>query len=252
MIAYRTPVRFERPAIEVVDVTSRRADLARRREVKFTLWRPDLGALRRLLEGSGRRLVYNQSVSTVRSVYFDDAKLSSCRANLAGLGRRRKLRIRWYDCPLPRGEFFLEIKWRDNRVTGKHRLAVRSSPTLWTLPYRTILAALAEVVPEPYRPVLFACSEPVLLIEYRREHFVSREWPLRVTLDYGVIYYDQAGKRRVSTSFGRRHEGLVVVEGKVPVGREQELREFLHPFSARAQRCSKYVHGCRMFGLIHE
>ncbi|MCR4412437.1 MAG: hypothetical protein NUV77_08450, partial [Thermoguttaceae bacterium] len=157
---------------------------------------------------------------------------------------------RWYDSPLPQGEFFLEIKWRDNRVTGKHRLAVRSSPGLWTLPYRTILAELARAVPEPYRNVLFAYSEPVLLVEYRREHFVSREWPLRATLDYGIVYYEQSGRRCLSLSFGQPHEGLVVVEGKVPVGREDELRGFLQPFSARVQRCSKYVHGCRRLGLI--
>jgi hypothetical protein len=240
----------ECPAIEVFDVTSRRADLARRREVKFVLSRPDLDSLRRLLEGSGRRQVYNRAVSTVRSIYFDDVRLSSCQANLAGLGRRRKLRIRWYDSPLPQSEFFLEIKWRDNRVTGKHRLAVRSSPGLWTLPYRTILAELARAVPEPYCNLLFVYSEPVLLVEYRREHFVSREWPLRATLDYGIVYYEQSARRCLSMSFGQRHEGLVVVEGKVPVGREGELLAFLQPFSARVQRCSKYVHGCQMLGLI--
>jgi hypothetical protein len=44
--------------------------------------------LRRLLEVNGKRQVYNREVSVVRSVYFDDARLSACRANLDGLGRR--------------------------------------------------------------------------------------------------------------------------------------------------------------------
>jgi len=95
-------------------------------------------------------------------------------------------------------------------------------------------------------------SEPTLLVQYHREHFVAYERPLRVTLDYGIAYYDQTGKQRICTSFGRRHEGLVVLEGKLPAGHEPALRSFLHPFAARLNRCSKYVHGCQLLGLVGE
>ncbi len=82
-------------------------------------------------------------ISTVNSVYFDDAALSTCQANLDGLGRRNKVRIRWYDTPQPGHSFFFEIKWRDNRVTGKHRLQMRASERLSELSYDTILASLS-------------------------------------------------------------------------------------------------------------
>jgi len=252
MIANYAPVRERHPAIEVIDVGSSRADLASRRELKFTVSAAHLDPLRQLLEGNGQRQVYNREVSVVHSLYFDDVNLSACRANLSGLGQRRKLRLRWYDRPLPGKECFLEIKWRDNRTTGKHRRFLRSCETLWTLPYQTILAQIAAAVPERYLPTLWQYSEPTLLVEYHREHFVAFEQPLRVTLDYGITYYDQTGKQRICTSFGRRHEGLVVLEGKLPAGCGRELRSFLHPFAARVNRCSKYVHGCQMWGLIRE
>jgi SPX domain protein involved in polyphosphate accumulation len=131
----------------VIDAGSARADLKSRKELKFTLPRGDVQKIRTLLERSARRQVHNHAVSTVYSVYFDDARLSACRANLDGLCRRTKLRLRWYDSPQPGHEFFFEIKWRNNRVTGKHRLQLRSSHRLAELRYSTILANLAAALP---------------------------------------------------------------------------------------------------------
>lgn len=248
----RAPALRGEGAFALVDVTSYRVDLARRREVKFVLFHPDVGALGRILEANGKRQVYNREVSCVRSVYFDDPQLSACRANLDGLGRRCKLRLRWYDRPLPGHECFLEIKWRDNRITGKHRLHLRSTAVLGAMPYSAIVSNLAAVLPEKYLPTLLRYSQPTVLVEYQREHFASPDRRLRVTIDYGLVYYDQTGRQRISTSFGRADEGLVVLEGKVPVGCDHELRPFLHPLSGRIVRCSKYVHGCQMLGLIGE
>jgi hypothetical protein len=60
------------------------------------------------------------------------------------------------------------------------------------------------------------------------------------------------GRQNISTSFARKMEDFIVVEGKTPVGREGELRRWFHPYSPRAGRCSKYVHGCCQLGLIRE
>ncbi len=252
MIAIQAPSCTQAPTLELVDVDSHRLDLARRRELKFTLYHPDLGSLRRLLEGNGKRQVFRRNVSTVRTVYFDDALLSACHANLDGLGKRRKLRLRWYDSPLPGTECYLEIKWRDNRVTGKHRMHLRASEMVGNWTYKTLWARLATVVPQQHLPTLFQFPEPVLLVEYQREHFVSIDGHLRVTLDYDIAYFDQTGKQRISTSFGLRHDGLVVLEGKTPIGYENQLRMFLRPFSGRVTRCSKYTQGCQKFGLVRE
>lgn len=107
-------------------------------------------------------------------------------------------------------------------------------------------------MPDRVRPTLLRYSEPTVLVQYQREHFISADRRLRVTLDYGMVYYDQTARQRISTSFGLHHEGLAVLEGKIPIGYERELRWFLHPIAARITRCSKYVHGCRMLGLIDD
>jgi SPX domain protein involved in polyphosphate accumulation len=221
-----------------------------RKELKFTLPQADVDKLRILLEGNARRQVHSDEVSLVHSVYFDDPQLSTCRANLDGLGRRNKVRLRWYDRPLPGEEFFFEIKWRENRITGKHRFQVRAGEPIGCLDYRTLVATLTDALPEGCRAMLARYCEPTVLVRYRREHFVSRDQALRATVDYDICYFDQTGKRRISTSFVRRNEGLVVLEGKTPPGRERELRRLLHPLGARVGRCSKYVDGCQMLGLI--
>jgi hypothetical protein len=239
-----------KPAVEILDEDSIRADLARRCELKYLLQNPDLEALRKLMDCNGRRQVFNRQTSGVHSVYFDDFRLSSCKANLEGIGHRQKLRVRWYDTRLPRNECYIEIKWRESLVTGKHRLRLRCDNDLGEMTYREIYDLLCGVMPEKYLPTLLMYCEPTLLVQYRREHFVSPDGRMRVTLDYDMVYYDQTGKQRISTCFGKHHQGFAVLEGKIPVDCENKLRSFIYPFAGRFLGCSKYVHGCRMCGLI--
>lgn len=250
MIANLDNARESAPFV-VIDQGASRKDLASRREVKFALSHMDVGKLRSLLQTNCRRLIHNHRVSVVRSIYFDDFQLSACRANLNGVGLRRKLRLRWYDALNPAQDFFFEIKWRDNRVTGKHRLQFRTERPLASLPYTQIRKNLESTLPEHLQCELIRYSEPVVIVQYNREHFTTDDG-IRITLDYDLTYYDQTGRHLISTSFPRRLDGLVVLEGKTPIGRERELRNWLHPFAPRVGRCSKYVHGCCQLGLIRE
>ena len=217
--------------------------------MKFTLPDMDVGKLRVLLAANCRRLIHNNRVSVVRSVYFDDARLSACFANLDGMGLRRKMRIRWYDSLRPGTDFFLEIKWRDKRVTGKHRLQIKSATPLAELTWPEIRQQLERIMPEHLQQYLQRYYDPIVIVQYEREHFATDDG-LRITLDYNLTFFDQLGRQRISTAFPRRLAGLVVLEGKTPVGREAELQRWLYPFSPRATRCSKYVQGCGILGLI--
>lgn len=233
----------------LVDTGESRVDLTSRREVKFAIEGIDIGKLQRLLETNCQRQIHGDQVSLVRSIYFDDAQLSACRANLDGHGRRRKLRLRWYDSLLPGNSFFVEVKWRDNRVTGKHRLEFHSEAPLATLSYQRIRYNLEQSMPEHLLRDVLISYDPVVIVEYKREHFVTSDG-LRLTLDYDITYYDQAGRTHITAQFPRRVDRLTVLEGKTPIGRESELQHWLHPFTPRASRCSKYVLGCQQIGRI--
>ena len=237
-------------AFRVVEDDVVRTDLASRREVKYVFPCGDVAKLRGLLNGSGRRLVHNKPVSTVRSIYFDDVQLSACRANIDGVSRRKKVRLRWYDSLAPGQDLFFEIKWRNNRITGKHRLQLQTQQPITDLPYRQIVDELLGVLPASFVGELLPSNEPIVIVEYKREHFESREANLRATLDYDLAFYDQTGKRHISTAFPYRLPNVVVLEGKFPVGCEQDLKNLLHPLSPRIAPFSKYVHGCHLLGLL--
>ena len=241
-------------AFQVLDEGSLRSDLARRREIKVLFRGADLAKLRRAVEGYCRRQTYNEDhqVSTVRSIYFDDPRFSACRANLDGLARRRKVRLRWYDTLWPEHDFFFEIKWRENRTTGKHRLQMRSRQPLHGMPYKRIFSELMRALPDECAHELMVYGDPTALIEYKREHFVAAtdNGFLRMTLDYDLAVYNQIGKSFISTSFAHRAQDFLLLEGKVPVGRELELMRVLNPLRARVDSCSKYVLACRMLGLV--
>ncbi len=236
--------------LSLIDQSEARRDLAERRETKFVFEDTDVKTIRSLLQGSSKRLVHNRPVSIVRSIYFDDVSLSACHANLDGLGQRRKLRLRWYDQMKPGLDCYLEVKWRKNRVTGKHRMHIKSNIEVGGLSYRRLYEELISVVPERLVADVVQYNEPVVIVEYKREHFASIDGRLRSTIDYDLKYYDQTGKQAISLSFPQCKPDFVVLEGKTPVGNESELREMFYPLQLRAQRCSKYVYGCAMLGLV--
>lgn len=236
--------------LSLIDESETRRDLAERRETKFVFTHTDVRTIRALLQGSSKRLVHNRPVSVVRSIYFDDVRLSACHANLDGLGQRRKLRLRWYDEMKPGMNCYLEIKWRESRVTGKHRMRIMSNTPIGDLSYRQLFEELIAVVPERLVADVVQYNQPVVIVEYKREHFASTDGRLRSTIDYDLKYYDQTGKRAISLRFPQSKPDLIVLEGKTPVGSESELKEMFYPLQLRAQRCSKYVHGCAMLGLV--
>jgi len=227
-----------------------------RNEVKFVLPGADVGALRKMLEARGQRLSFGKnhsdgpalvSTSTVRSVYFDDWQRTACRANLDGLGVRRKMRLRWYDHLLPQHDLVLEIKWRKHRATGKHRLHLHSDQPLGAFSYGALRTELLRLAPDEFIASLWESPEPVVLVEYQREHFAFPDGDIRMTLDYALAFYDQFAKNSLAVRFPRHLRELAIVEVKGPIGAERELREALGPFAARVGGFSKYVAGCQQF-----
>ena len=227
-----------------------RADLATRREAKFSLHGMDVGRLRSLLSGQLRAQVHNERVSVVRSVYFDDAVFSACHANLDGVALRRKVRIRWYDSLKPGKSFFFEIKWRNNRISGKHRWEIAADIPLVDIPLKTAREHLQKLLPDEHQANSIGYSEPIMLVEYQREHYVSLDQKFRFTIDYDVKFYDLFGRRSLSFSFPASYESFLVLEAKFPPGCDSELRNLLYPFAPRIGSSSKYVQGCRLLGFV--
>lgn len=230
------------------DETAQRSDLARRGETKFTFDREDAAVVRAVLRRAATPLVYAGPVSVVRSVYFDDAELGACRANLDGLGARNKFRVRWYDRVQPDGDCWFEIKWRRSLATGKHRFRVPASAELGRAPLLEWPRALQAAAPARFAPLLDKMQQAVTVVEYRREHFALGD--ARFTLDYDLRFYPLMGRRRLALRFAERLPSPVVVECKAPLGGDHREQRVLRPLRARPVRFSKYVTACQRLGYI--
>ncbi len=236
------------------DEGEQRSDVRERTESKFVMPGADIGTIRQILLNRFQRQIHNERVSTVRSLYFDDPRFSACHANLDGLDSRRKVRVRWYDSLLPQHEFYFEIKWRENKLTGKHRLRLRAERPLHEMNFREMQNQLMNILPTGFQTRFLRNIEPVLVVEYHREHFVSqdpiRAAGVRLTLDYDLKFYDQTGRRNLRMDFGRRLQDFVLIECKVPSGFAVRPESFFSPLKLRVESCSKYVLGCKTLELV--
>ncbi|MEQ1903286.1 MAG: polyphosphate polymerase domain-containing protein [Pirellulaceae bacterium] len=238
----------------VEDQGEKRSDLRKRTESKFLIPGADIESIRQILKQRFEPQTHGHKFSTVRSLYFDDPRLSACRANLEGLDGRRKVRIRWYDSPKPQHEFFFEVKWRENKLTGKHRLRMNAERPLHQWTFRQLQQQLNTVLPEKFQSRFLRNIEPVLIVEYRREHFVAiestRATDVRLTLDYDLKFYDQTGRSGLNLDFGRRMLDFALIECKVPSGFSVRTETLFSPLKLRIGSCSKYVAGCQTLDLM--
>ena len=237
-------------AITRLDDGPPRPDLDTRRELKFVFTGHDVATLRRQLLQTCRPIFHAGPVSTVRSVYFDDPVLGNCRANLDGIGLRHKTRLRWYDRRTPADRFYLEVKWRRHRVCGKHRVHLGSNRPPGESSFRQLHSTLRRHLPEPYHSCLASDTEPVVLVEYRREHFARRDGTARLTLDYDLRFFPQLGHRRINHRFAESLPGVVLIEWKSGAAHVHSIPSTLKPLRVRATRFSKYAIGCQRLGYV--
>jgi hypothetical protein len=223
---------------------------AQRREMKFVFDGSCVDALRDVLEVNARRVAFGDGpVSNVNSIYFDDARLSSAAESLAGVSRRVKLRLRWYDEKFARQRLFFEVKRRSGQVISKDRTPLDAPEVIDRIPYDDLLAWLGQALaPEPaawlnLRPI------PTTIVSYQREHFRDRDSSIRITLDYQIEAYTQLGLQRPARRSGVALDRLAVVEVKTLAADEHNVRRLLFPLKPRLARCSKYVHCCLANGL---
>lgn len=237
-------------AMRLLDAPEDDGVTALRIETKYAVPHADTGKLRTILAANCRRIVHAGEVSHVHSIYFDDWRLTAARENLGGADRRTKIRLRWYDTPVAGRRVFLEFKRRINRMIAKERFALESPFPVGGMDFDELHRGIAPLLPERFAALWALRGDPIVVNTYRREHFAVPGTPLRLTLDYDVVCYEQAGRRGFDLRHGFALDGYTVIEAKAPSGRETELPRILHPLRLRVTRSSKYLRGCLALGLV--
>lgn len=218
---------------------------ADRRELKFVFPGQSVADLRGILSVNAEPIRFGSGdVSRVNSIYFDDYHLSSCAESLAGVSRRVKLRLRWYDEEFAARTLFFEAKRRSGQKTSKERTPLEALKSLGDIPYGELLSGIAPALDEETSVLLGMRSDPVALVCYRREHFRCPGSGIRITLDYDIEAFMQLGNDRPRRDSRVALDGLVVVEVKTSEKELPQVRAALHPLTPRLARCSKYVQCC--------
>jgi hypothetical protein len=218
---------------------------AKRRELKFVFPGHAVAGLRDILSVNARPIRFGSGdFSAVNSIYFDDHRLSSCAESLAGVSRRVKLRLRWYDRDFSAGRLFFETKRRSGQTTSKERTALEALVPLDRIRYADLVPQIAAALDERAEALLAMRPNPTAIVSYRREHFRYAGTSIRITLDYDIEAFMQEGCERPRRDCRVSLDGLAVVEVKTSEADLPEVRAALHPLTPRLVRCSKYVQCC--------
>lgn len=189
--------------------------------------------------------IYHQRL--INNIYFDTINMSAYLDNLAGIGQRLKVRIRWY------GESFgfvekpvLELKIKRGLLGGKIRYPLASIylDSKYSLEVQQDIFAksgVPDVLAEQLKSLRFA-----LLNRYNRKYFESANHKFRVTIDFDMVAFklDSANNSFIEKISDRRN---VILELKYSDEDDEEARFITNHFPFRMTKSSKYVTGMDRF-----
>ena len=157
----------------------------------------------------------------VNNLYFDTVGWGDYRANIAGLGERKKVRIRWYgDFFGPQPKALLELKLKDGVHGRKITYPLKGFEMKASFRPADIMRGISRArLPEGMSSYIRSLR-PVLANRYRRRYYRSFDRALRVTVDTEIAYYSWRASRvsPAFTSAGPRRAGWpfqVLVPGHI-------------------------------------
>lgn len=177
----------------------------------------------------------------VQSIYLDTPFGRALEENLAGVGRRSKLRFRWYGDADRQVRGTLEVKHRVNSLGWKDLYPVSGELEVTGMERRTFVRALADGVEEEARRLLEHGLEPVQWVRYERDYLTTADGRVRVTLDRALRTWDQRFRRRIARSAPTPLPRLLVIEAKCAEADYTAARQLLSRLTIPVDRCSKFV-----------
>lgn len=186
------------------------------------------------------------------SVYYDSPKLNCYWEKVNGDRFRRKLRIRHYESSTPlQGStpVFAEIKQRIGKVTQKRRAVLTYDQALQLCNHRVIPEYAREdkaVIEEIYEFIWRYNLQPVNIIRYDRQAFMSRDWDqgLRVTFDTKIRSQEHPLSLQTDMSdLPIVSENQVILEIKVNEQIPMWLTQIIAAHNLHTTGFSKYCRG---------
>lgn len=122
----------------------------------------------------------------VRSLYFDSINDIDFKEKYAGNEKRKKIRIRIYDCNASEGKF--ELKEKIGNYSRKKSVIISREEMQMAMEnnFAFLLDHDSQSALELYTQLTLGCYRPKTIIEYQRTAFLYPENNIRITLDSHV------------------------------------------------------------------
>lgn len=190
-----------------------------------------------------------QHAYTVRSLYFDTPGLESYHEKLAGIARRRKIRIRGYNGQKPDTAIFFEIKRKIGPTIRKARYKTNFSEMRTCFagnqPRAGNMNQHSADLSAFFYQVITNRLGPVIQINYEREAYFYRYNPeLRITFDMQIrseLADDPLGLFREKNQ-KITFPGKSIIEIKTRNVFPHWLKVAIHQLELRSEALSKYTY----------
>lgn len=172
----------------------------------------------------------------IHSVYLDTADLDDYQDNIAGISKRGKTRLRWYNDE--RKKMVLELKNKQGRLANKLVIQLENSLAEWPFD-RAVCNRLLRSHARSRAISRELCLFPCLHVQYQRAYYEIATG-IRMTCDTDIFYQRLYPVR---TEYVKRSVVDVVIEFKYAPEDSKEVRRLLSGMPGRVFRHSKYVVG---------
>ncbi len=176
---------------------------------------------------------------TVNNIYLDSLDMRSYHDNLLGLGRRAKVRIRWYGGDFKKAENpVLEIKTKENLLGGKFHYPLGNFGL-----NKNLNKILPEVIKKSEVPEIIKPHLSDLRVSsvnsYSREYYISGDKKVRLTVDYDLRFYNQ------NIKMVGKDASNVILELKYDMENANKAGFISNRLPCRVAKNSKYVAGVK-------
>ncbi len=176
----------------------------------------------------------------VNNIYFDWFNLSDASDNLIGLGRREKLRLRWY------GEASGVAPMRLERKIKRDLLGTKRIMDVGELQLRGMSKfELAETLTRAHDDAIAAdlrLRNPTIRNRYSREYFIDGGDRVRITVDCQQAFFSVDSPADVLRG-NRIDYPVYVIELKYNQQDLDRVKDLMNGFPLRPVRHSKYLAG---------
>jgi len=220
-----------------------------RSEIKFICYQHNYFLIKNWIKLHKFNFFKEYEDRNVNNIYFDSFNYKAFNDNLSGLPSRLKIRYRWYGNLFSKNrenEGSLEFKFRKNIYGYKKIFKIKDLNLNLNSKWSDIKNKILNALTPEYKILYNINSEKILINQYKREYFISKNKKLRITLDKNIKIFDQRFTfEKPNFKFKNYTQDYSVIEFKFNKDDKILLNDLDISVPIKASRNSKYINGVR-------